>query len=53
METVTVPDCEDDEEDDDDIPDAPLVPSHSEAFTVLSISLCWLEAQDDCDSISL
>ena len=52
LETVTLPDCEDDEEDDDDIADE-SVPSHSEAFTALSTTVRWLEAQDDCDPVSL
>ena len=51
VETVILPDCEDDENDDDGIADAPPVPSHSEAFTALSTNLRWLEARDDCDSV--
>ena len=53
LETVTLPDCDDDEEDDDDIADEPPVPSHSEAFTALSTTVRWLEAQDDCDPVSI
>ena len=53
VETVTLPDCKENEEYDDGITDVPPVPSHSEAFTPLSTSLRWLEAQDDCDLVSL
>ena len=39
LETVTIPDGEDDEEDDDNIADEPPIPSHSKAYTSLSTSI--------------
>ena len=53
LETVTLPDCEDDEEDDDDIAEEPPSLPTVEAFTALSTTVQWLEAQDDCDPVSL
>ena len=36
VETVTLPDCKDDVEDDDGLADVPPVPSHSEAYGLIS-----------------
>ena len=49
IETVTRLEHEDNE----DIINEIAVPSHSQAFTSLSTSLWWLEAQPDCDSAAL
>ena len=53
VETVTLLDCEDHKQDDDGITGTLPIPSHSKAFTALSTSLQWLEAQDDCNPVSL
>ena len=36
IETVTLPDCKDDVEDNNGITDAPLMPSHSEAYGLIN-----------------
>ena len=53
IETLIRLEHEDNEDNNEDITDEPTMPSQSQAFTSLSISLWWLEAQPDCDPIAL
>ena len=52
VETVTLPDCEDNVEDDDGIADTPPVPGISKAYKFSTI-LKWLEGQNDHDAVCL
>ena len=53
LQAVSRPDEEDEEEEDELIRAAPTVPSHNEAYACLSMCTQQLEAQADCNPVTV